>query len=70
MWKEENLSPWRLLLLIEAVEVAMGAVAELVKLLPGCMDDDERAWSMETAAEVVEAMAVAEIGSGWSCVPS
>lgn len=26
--------------------------------------------SMEAAAEVVEAIAVAEIGSGWLCVPS
>lgn len=31
---------------------------------------DEPDKSMEAAAEVVDAMAVAEIGSGWLCVPS
>ena len=31
---------------------------------------DEPDNSMEAAAEVVEAIAVAEMGSGWLCVPS
>lgn len=31
---------------------------------------DEPDKSMEAAAEVVDAMAVAEIGRGWLCVPS
>lgn len=31
---------------------------------------DEPDRSMEAAAEVVEAMAVADAGSGWLCVPS
>lgn len=37
--------------------------------VPSC-EVDERHCSMEAAADVVEAMAVAEIGSGWLCVPS
>ena len=32
--------------------------------------NDEPDKSMEAAAEVVEAIAVADIGSGWLCVPS
>ena len=32
--------------------------------------EDEPDKSMEAAAEVVDAMAVAEMGSGWLCVPS
>lgn len=31
---------------------------------------DEPETNIEAAADVVEAMAVAEIGSGWLCVPS
>lgn len=42
---------------------------ELLKpAVPGL--DDEPDSNMEAAAEVVEAIAVAEIGSGWLCVPS
>ncbi|KAK6931200.1 Zinc finger, RING-type [Dillenia turbinata] len=35
-----------------------------------CEPVDEPERSMETAAEVVEAIAVADIGSGWLCAPS
>lgn len=40
------------------------------KLRLGCEVDVEVDLSMETAAEVVEAIAVAEGGSVWLCVPS
>lgn len=33
-------------------------------------EEEESESSMEAAAEVAEAMAVADIGSGWLCVPS
>lgn len=34
------------------------------------LDEEEPDNNMEAAAEVVEAIAVAETGSGWLCVPS
>lgn len=34
------------------------------------LEVDEPDRSMEAAADVVEAMAVADTGSGWLCVPS
>lgn len=40
------------------------------KLKLGCEVDVEEALSIETAAEVVDAIAVAAGGSGWLCVPS
>lgn len=41
------------------------------ELWPGNWElDDEPDKSIEAAAEVVEAIAVADIGSGWLCVPS
>lgn len=46
-------------------------VPELLKpAVPAGLDDDEPDSNMEAAAEVVDAIAVAEIGSGWLCVPS
>ncbi len=49
----------------------MMVVGAAVRLWPGWPElDDEPDRSMEAAAEVVEAMAVADIGSGWLCAPS
>jgi hypothetical protein len=45
-------------------------VPELLKPAVPAELDDEPDSNMEAAAEVVEAIAVAEIGSGWLCVPS
>lgn len=38
----------------------------------GCEEEEvvERDWRMEAAAEVVDAIAVAEMGSGWLWFPS
>lgn len=50
-------------------------VVGVVVVITGVPIDDDREvdepeTNIEAAADVVEAMAVAEIGSGWLCVPS
>ena len=47
--------------------IIKGAEEEVRRLVCEEEEPDKR---MEAAAEVVEAMAVADIGSGWLCVPS
>lgn len=48
----------------------MVEAAAVVEELGPVPEVEEPDISIEAAAEVVEAMAVAEIGSGWLCVPS
>lgn len=49
----------------------MGVVIVVVEGCdPGFEDVDDLDNNMQAAAEVVEAMADAETGSGWLCVPS
>lgn len=56
----------------ELVEFKVVGVVVVITGVP--IDDDrevdEPETNIEAAADVVEAMAVAEIGSGWLCVPS
>lgn len=54
-----KLSPWRL---ADVPEKVTGVLMVREEVEPDI--------SMEAAAEVVDAMAVAETGSGWLCVPS